>query len=282
MSGPAWVIVLIGIVVFVLGTMLFSYLNVVIEELPLDILVEEEGKDPKTELEPLLKRLKRGKRCPHCGKNWRGKDNIPVLSWLCHGRLCTYCGKKVSARYMAIELLGGILAVLVFLCYGVSLSALTVFLAYAILTAIAFIDQDTQYIPPELNLMLAALGLLSIWTLPGLTLLERVIGVFCVSAPLFLLVQIIPDGFGLGDIKLMAAIGIMLGWKGTLVAFFIGLVAGGVYGAFLLIVRKKGKGYHFAFGPFLSVGIAISLYGALGTLLMEQYIDMIRIISMQP
>jgi leader peptidase (prepilin peptidase)/N-methyltransferase len=134
---------------------------------------------------------------------------------------------------------------------------------------------DTQYIPPELNILLAVVGVISIWTLPGASIVQRIIGVFVISLPLILIVLVVPDGFGGGDIKLMAAAGVLLGWKGNVIAFFIGLVLGGIYGIYLLSTRKKGKKEHFAFGPFLSIGIAVSMYAGTGEYLMNQYIGII-------
>ena len=74
----------------------------------------------------------------------------------------------------------------------------------------------------------------------------------------------------------MAASGILLGWKGNLAAFFIGLIIGGVYGAFLLISGKKGRKEHFAFGPCLSIGIFVSAYAGIGMRIVDQYLYMIQ------
>ena len=127
-----------------------------------------------------------------------------------------------------------------------------------------------------LNIILGALGLVSILTIPGMSVAERVIGFFCISVPMFLIVLLVPGGFGGGDIKMMAASGILLGWKGNLAAFFIGLIIGGVYGAFLLISGKKGRKEHFAFGPCLSIGIFVSAYAGIGMRIVDQYLYMIQ------
>jgi leader peptidase (prepilin peptidase)/N-methyltransferase len=177
-----------------------------------------------------------------------------------------------------IELLGGALAVLTVLYYGIGFSTVTVFLVFCVLAVIAVIDIDTQYIPPELNVILAVLGVISIWTLPGVSVLERIIGAFCISVPLIIIVLFIPGGFGGGDIKLMAAAGILLGWKGNVFAFFIAVLLGGIYGIYLLVTKKKGKKDHFAFGPFLSIGIAVSLYANLGVTVICRYADMLAVI----
>ena len=67
------------------------------------------------------------------------------------------------------------------------------------------------------------------------------------------------EAFGGGDIKLMAAAGLFLGWQNTLLAMFFGIVFGGIYGIYLVAAKKAGKKDHFAFGPFLCAGIVIAM-----------------------
>lgn len=275
-----------GIFIFIIGTIIFSYLNRVIEILP-EGIEDDDGEKTKEELaaekirQKELAKDKRkrliqiGNACPHCDHQWKIIDSVPIFSWLMNGRKCRYCSKTISPRHTLIELLGGVLAVIPLFYYGLSVEALTVFLVYCVLATIAVIDMDTQYIPPELNVILAVLGLLSIITLPGPTLVERGIGVVCVSLPLLLITLIVPGAFGGGDIKMMAAIGILLGWKGTVMAFLIGLLLGGAYGAYVLVTKKMGRKEHFAFGPFLAIGIAIAIYADCGTKCMDLYIDYI-------
>lgn len=184
--------------------------------------------------------------------------------------------KMTPAENRMVSLAGGILALVITGYYGMSMAALTLFLVSAVLVMITVIDAYTQTIPPVLNIILGALGLFSILTMPGISVAERVIGFFCISVPMFLIVLLVPGGFGGGDIKMMAASGILLGWKGNLAAFFIGLIIGGVYGAFLLISGKKGRKEHFAFGPCLSIGIFVSAYAGIGMRIVDQYLYMIQ------
>ena len=181
--------------------------------------------------------------------------------------------KMPPAENRMVSLAGGILALVITGYYGMSMAALTLFLVSAVLVMITVIDAYTQ---PVLNIILGALGLVSILTIPGMSVAERVIGFFCISVPMFLIVLLVPGGFGGGDIKMMAASGILLGWKGNLAAFFIGLIIGGVYGAFLLISGKKGRKEHFAFGPCLSIGIFVSAYAGIGMRIVDQYLYMIQ------
>lgn len=249
---------IVYIVVFYIGAAIFSYLNCIVKRLP------------------AKEKLLQGKRvCPACGHEYHLKDMLPLVSFICHKGKCSYCSARRSLRNLLMELLGGVLAVVCVLYYELSFGCLTMFLLLCVLTVIAGIDADTQEIPPVLNVIVFLIGLLSIVTMPGPTLLERLIGMFAISLPLYLIVLVIPDGFGGGDIKMMFAAGFLLGWKGIVFAFFVGLILGGGYGAFLLMSKQKGRKEHFALGPFLSVGVAVSAYAGVGAMLVNSYISYI-------
>jgi leader peptidase (prepilin peptidase)/N-methyltransferase len=68
----------------------------------------------------------------------------------------------------------------------------------------------------------------------------------------------------------MAAAGFLLGWQNALVAIFVGIIIGGVWGVYLLASGKKGAKGHFAFGPALCAGIAVALF--FGTSLITWYL----------
>ncbi len=184
--------------------------------------------------------------------------------------------KKQSTRGVVIALMGGVFAVVLTGQYDLSLAALTMFLLFGVLTVITFIDWDTQEIPPVLNIAILVLGVISIFTMGGPSILERVIGLFCISLPLYLIILVVPDGFGGGDIKMMFAAGFFLGWKATLFAFFVGVILGGIFGAYMLIVRKSGGKEHFAFGPFLAIGIAVAAYANIGTNVLNMYLETLK------
>ena len=188
-------------------------------------------------------------------------------------------------RNAGIIIFGGLAAVLFF---GMGLQGIIYFLFLAVLTVVTFIDMDTMEIPFILNVIIFVMGVVSLilqfvsdaapgsefLAMDGVTIVSRLIGMICISLPLYLIVLIIPEGFGGGDIKLMFAAGFLLGWKATVVGFFIGLILGGIYGVICLVRRSHGKNDHFAFGPFLSVGLAITLF--CGNDLMNRYIDFLK------
>lgn len=175
---------------------------------------------------------------------------------------CHYCRKKIPIRDTCIELLGGILAIWCFYHYQFQWDTLVVFSVFMILLAIMMIDFDTMTIPNGLLIaLIVPIGIMVVLH-PEITFLSRVIGFFIISAPMYLLTIIIPDSFGGGDIKLIAIGGLLLGWTGTLLASFIAILLGGVYACYLIVRKKVRKGIHIAFGPYLVIGIMISLlYG---------------------
>ncbi|MGN0151311.1 MAG: prepilin peptidase [Wujia sp.] len=250
--------IIIYIIIFLMGITVFSYLNYVIAHLP-----KGESMTAKRS------------SCPYCGHEQDIWDVLPVVSRIRNQGRCRYCGTRLPVRELLIEVLGGALAVLSVVFYGISLQAMLVFLVMCDLTVITFIDADTQEIPPVLNYILLGLGVVSIWIMGDPGIVERLIGMVSVSLPMLLLILLF-NGFGGGDVKLMFAAGFLLGWKGTVAAFLIGAVAGGIYGIYLLVSKKKGRKEYFAFGPFLSVGIAVSLIQGFGSWMVQSYIDYLK------
>ena len=216
---------LLGLIRFLLGAALFSFMNVVAWRLP-------RGMDP----------LKGRSVCPQCGHTLGAPDLVPVFSWLFLRGRCRHCGAHIPARYLLVELLGGVLALGCTWRYGA---------AYALPGGLFGMSWAAL-------LALAVCGAVSVLLSPA-DWLPHIIGALCVSVPMFLLCLVIDGAFGGGDIKLMAAAGLFLGWQNTLLAMFFGIVFGGIYGIYLLAAKKAGKKDHFAFGPFLCAGIVIAM-----------------------
>lgn len=167
---------------------------------------------------------------------------------------------KIPARNIWVELFGGCMALLCVHEIGYNLAALTGFAFLCMLTAVTLVDIDTMEIPNGFVFAILLIGLVSIWTMPGISLTERLTGIISVSAPLLLITTFLPGAFGGGDIKLMGSCGLLLGWKLSLVSLFLAILTGGLYGIYLLTVRKKRRKEHFAFGPFLCLGMLTALF----------------------
>lgn len=240
---------IIFVIVFCIGATLFSYLNVVVKRLP-------RGENLTTGRS----------KCPNCGHAFEIKDSIPIYSWFRYKGKCIYCFEKMPVRNTWIEILGGVFAVLVTACYQVSFAALISLLVCAVLTVIALLDVDDEEILPIFYWLLLVFGVAAIFLMPQVTVLQRVIGIFPIAMILMAFYGIRFREIQRSEIPLMAVTGFLLGWKASVVAFVIGLLFFGIY---RFICRKKQPLYPVTFIAFLCIGVAISMYGQLGTFLMD-------------
>lgn len=128
---------------------------------------------------------------------------------------------------------------------------MTIAAFFALLGVIAWTDWKTMRIPNRLNAAVFVTGLCAVFTVPGPGVPERVLGMFVVSVPMLLAALLVPGGFGGGDIKLMAAGGLFLGWEGNVLAAALGIFAGGIWGLYLLLFKRADRRDVFPFGPCL-------------------------------
>lgn len=132
---------------------------------------------------------------------------------------------------------------------------MTIAAFFALLGVIAWTDWKTMRIPNRLNAAVFVTGLCAFFTVPGPGVPERVLGMFVVSVPMLLAALLVPGGFGGGDIKLMAAGGLFLGWEGNVLAAALGIFAGGIWGLYLLLFKRADRRDVFPFGPCLCGGM---------------------------
>ncbi len=230
--------------VFALGLIIGSFLNVCIYRIPEDISI-----------------AKGFSFCPNCKNRIQPYDLIPVVSYLFLKGSCRYCKKHISAKYPLIEFFTGLMFILVFYQFGLTPYAALVALLVSVLIVITFIDLKHQIIPNGLVLIILISGIPAAF-LSGLSPWEHVIGFFAVSVLLLLVAFLSKGGMGGGDIKLMAAAGLFLGWKLILLSLMIASIIGSIISIGLLVLKKADRKSMVPFGPFLSIGIVISaLYG---------------------
>lgn len=128
-----------------------------------------------------------------------------------------------------------------------------------LLAAAAWSDFRRRRIPDTVSAAVALAGIAAAQAAPEIGMAERIAGMLAVSAPVFLAAMIKPGAFGGGDIKLLAAGGLFLGVRRSWTAFVIAMAAAGVYSVFL-VIKGKSRKEKFALGPFLCMGMAISLF----------------------
>ena len=177
-------------------------------------------------------------------------------------------------RNAGIIIFGGLAAVLFTGFFGMGLQGIIYFLFLAVLTVVTFIDMDTMEIPFILNVIIFVMGVVSLilqfvsdaapgsefLAMDGVTIVSRLIGMICISLPLYLIVLIIPEGFGGGDIKLMSVSGLLIGGASMICAMCIGIITGGAYVTLMLVRKRLNKTDQFAFGPFLAFGLATAIF----------------------
>lgn len=194
--------------------------------------------------------------CMACGNVIKWYDLVPVFSFLILGGKCRYCKTKLSVQYPTIELLNGLMYCLIFAVMGFTVRAVLACAVCSALIVIAVIDWRTYEIPFGLNVFIACIGAINL-CVDYREWLNYLIGAICVSGFLMILYLVTKGrGIGGGDIKLMAAAGLFLGWKNIILAFVIGCVLGSIIH---LIRMKASKAEHvLAFGPYLAGGIFVA------------------------
>ena len=198
--------------------------------------------------------------CMTCGHRLKWYELIPVLSFVLQGGKCRSCGTRLSPQYPLVEAANGFAWVAIYLLKGLSWDTLLGFGLVSALIALSLIDARTQEIPVGLNIFIACLGILRIVTDLDNFLLY-LIGGAAVSVPLLIILFVTGGaGIGGGDVKLMAAAGLVLGWKNIILAFLLACI----FGAVIHPIRMKF--FHadrvLAMGPYLSAGIMVAfLFG---------------------
>jgi leader peptidase (prepilin peptidase)/N-methyltransferase len=258
-----------------LGLCIGSFLNVVIHRLPK--MMERAWRAECAELagqeaapqEPYNLVVPRS-RCPSCGKGIAAFRNIPILSFVFLKGRCSSCKAWIGLKYPLVELLAGIGAAYAAWRFGPTLAALGAALFIWFTIALAFIDQETGFLPDDLTLPLVWVGL--ILNLKGTfsSLPDAVIGaaagylfLWSINAAFKLIRGV--DGMGYGDFKLTAAVGAFLGWKALPLVILISSVVGLVFGTLQMFSARRGWDwkFRFHFGPYLAIaGIVAMLWGA--------------------
>ena len=280
MDNPATLLSTPGAVVLagLWGALWGSFLNVCIARVPRGLSV-----------------VRPGSHCFACKAPVRAFDNIPILSYLLLRGRCRACGARFSARYALVELLTALLSAAIywkFVATGLSsdaggaiavpLARFSLYFAFtATLIVLAFIDLDTKLLPDVITLPAIPIFFLGSFGAHDVPWSERAIG----AAAGYLFIRIIADayyyllkreGMGLGDGKLLAVIGAVLGWKSLPIVLVVGSLLGSLISIPVLVAARRRAGaapappegddehslrrVQVPFGPFLAMGALIFLF----------------------
>jgi leader peptidase (prepilin peptidase) / N-methyltransferase len=241
--------------IFLLGLLIGSFLNVCIYRIP----ASQSIVSPPSS-------------CGACGHQLNFWDMMPVVNYIINQGKCRYCKASYSIQYPLIELLNGMLYVLTFYYYGLSL----IFVLYAIiissLIVISVIDLKTQTIPDELNLFAFIITvILGAYLFKGYYL-NHFYG-FLFGFVLFLLIAVLTNAMGGGDIKLMGVLGLLFGLQGILFVTVFSFVYGALISLLLILAKKASRKDYIPFGPFIS--IAALTYILFGNAILTFYFQLI-------
>lgn len=205
-------------------------------------------------------------RCPSCGRQLRNVDNVPVLSWLVLRGRCHWCGARISPIYPLVELATGGLFVAAALTFEEVWLAVLMAPFLALLFALAVIDIGHKLIPNVLvyPAFVVAGVFLVVARLLGadVNLAQAGIGVLAYGGFLLVVALVSPGGMGMGDVKLAALIGLVLGaidLDHVLVAAGLGILIGGV-AALVALLAGAGRKTALPFGPFLAAGAVLAAF----------------------
>ncbi len=234
----------------VLGMVIGSFLNVLIDRLPAGGSI-----------------LYPASHCPSCQRRLSPGDLVPVFSFVWLRGRCRYCQAPIPRRILGVE--AGTAAVFAFLCwnYGLSGELAVIAFYFSLFIVLMVIDLEHRLI---LNKVVYPASIVALVVSVFLSHLEAVPGIASAGVGgatglgLFSLVAIIArGGMGLGDVKMAALIGIVVGFPLIFVALFLAVVGGGAVAAALMVVKARSGKQSIPFGPFLALGaMATLLWGS--------------------
>lgn len=254
--------ILIALIVFIIGLMIGSFLNVIIYRLP--------------ELQTILKTRS---HCPKCKAELKWYDLIPFLSFILLKTRCRYCGKPISWQYPLVELGTALLFVILYWKFGISVSLFFSLLVSMFLIVIFVYDLLHQIIPdemiwPAIIITLLYLIIFSLSALSSKLFASAIIGAAIGGGAIGLLVFVTRGkGMGIGDIKLGFLIGLISLYPYILISLFSAFILGGLIGIILVLANKKSFKDTIPFGPFLIVGGYISIF--FGEQILHWYLNII-------
>ena len=265
LTGTAWAVV--SAFVFAAGLCIGSFLNVCIWRIPRGESIAWPGS-----------------HCPKCGHPLGVLDNIPLLSWLCLGGRCRYCKEPITPRYFLVELLTGTLFFLLWWMRGCTWTTpLFAFYAGALVVG-AFIDIEHLILPDRITLggMVAGVALSVLWPpaqgeVARLAALESSLIGLALGYGLLWLVAVLGraalkrEAMGMGDWKLLGAIGACLGWKAVLFTVLVSSLTGTVVGFTFILLGRKELQSRIPYGPHLAA--AAVLWMLCGPELLAAYLD---------
>lgn len=208
--------------------------------------------------------------CEDCDRPLSIWEMAPILGYLALRGRCRTCGAPIPWRILAVEVGTAALFGVLWRLYGPGWPVLVLSAYTAILIAIFFIDLEHRLVLNRVTYPSVALALAfsALRTLPGdpFGLAGAVPGLLACAAGglagfvvIFIPAWLTKGGIGVGDVKLGALMGLMLGLPAVIAGLFLGFAAGGLGAIVLLATRTRGRRDAVPYAPFLVVGAWLAL-----------------------
>lgn len=230
---------------FFLGLVTGSFLNLCIDRLPKGESI-----------------IRPPSRCDVCQHKLRPLDLVPLLSYLYLKGKCRYCGASIHYRVPLVEATTGLVFLLLWNHYGFSIELPLAMLFACLFMVIVVIDIEHHLILNRVVYPAIAFAFLVPILTPGYGIISAGIGGATGAGILLPLALLFPSGMGMGDVKLAALIGLLVGFPQVFIALLIGFILGGAVAGGLLLAGLKGRKDPIPLAPFLTAGlITTMLYG---------------------
>jgi len=250
--------------IFLFGLCLGSFLNVCIHRLPKGESVVR----PRS-------------RCPRCGQAIAAYDNIPLVSYALLGGRCRHCRARISLVYPLVEALTGAALLIAYWRFGLTPAGLKGALLAAAMIVLFFTDLRDRLLPDRVTLPGMAVGMIFAFWVPVedgtaallareasplvLSVADALLGALVGGGILFVLGELWyrlrkVEAMGLGDVKMMAMVGLFFGVKLTVLTLLAGSVVGSLVGGAYILLARKGAQYELPLGSFLALGALGALF----------------------
>lgn len=212
--------------------------------------------------------------CDHCGHTLAPIDLIPVLSFIFLRGRCRYCRRAIGVGHGVVEVLSAVFGYAIATVDFSPASSIVLFLSCGVLVFTCV--YDWIYFKILDSVMLPSIV---IFFVCSITVFHRSWIDLCIGAAIgggfFLLQYLVSRGrwIGDGDIRLGVLMGVMLGWRATIVALFLAYIIGATYAIVLLAQKKASLGARIPFGTFLTLATMVALL--YGQSIWEWYLDLI-------